>query len=62
MKKVLNAEYQLVFFTAELLLKNSKWRHLFRTPAYVERLRAFVIDEAHTLKMWLVLYNRLLNL
>lgn len=51
-KAVLNGEYQLLFFTPEMLLNHRVWRQLFSKQEYATRLKAFVIDEAHTIKMW----------
>jgi superfamily II DNA helicase RecQ len=45
---VLEGEYQLIFFTPELLIGKRKWRELLREALYASRLRAFIIDEAHT--------------
>ena len=49
---VVKGEYQLVVFTSEALLDQSKWRQLLRKEEYATRLKAFVIDEAHTVKKW----------
>ena len=46
--------YQLVFFTPEKLLEK-KWREMLHTKTYVRRVRALVVDEAHTVKTWYVL-------
>lgn len=45
-------EYQLVYFTPEVLIENRKWRELFQTEEYSKRLKVLVIDEAHTIKKW----------
>ena len=53
---VFKGEYSLfVFFTPELLLLR-KWRDLFHSKPYMSRVRAFVVDEAHTVKKWYVSY------
>lgn len=49
---VRKAEYQLVYFTPEELLLHRKWRELFQSEEYVNRLKVLVIDEAHTIKKW----------
>ena len=49
---VRKGSYRLVFFTPELLIKRKRWRHLVRKEHYQRRLKAFVIDEAHTVKKW----------
>ena len=43
---VITGVYQFVYFTPELLLANKKWRKT--SDIYAKQLRAFVIDEAHT--------------
>ena len=48
--------FKLVYFTPEMLLLNRTWRELLTTPFYHERLRAVVIDEAHTVKKGYVIY------
>ena len=44
---VIKGEYQIVYFTPELLLVNNKWRKMFVGDIYTSRMRTFVIDEAH---------------
>ena len=51
-RRVCEAAYQVVFFTPEALLLNRQWRQLMSTEAYSRRLRALVVDEAHTIKKW----------
>ncbi len=48
-------EYLLIFFTPELLLE--RWRQLLGTSHYTRRVKAFVVDEAHTVKKWKVTNN-----
>ena len=45
-------EYQLVYITPELLITSSVWRKMLIGEVYSERLRAFIVDEAHTVKKW----------
>ena len=45
-------KYQLVFFTPEIVLASKKWRRVTEGDVYNERLRAFVIDEAHCVNKW----------
>ena len=52
--RVLQEEYQLVLFTPEMLLNNRVWQKMLTTDVYSKRMRAFVIDEAHTVKNWYV--------
>ena len=49
---VVKGEYNLVYFTPELLLEQNRWRRLLQTRHYVNRLRAFVVDEAHCVNKW----------
>lgn len=49
---VKRGNYQVVLFTPELLLDNKKWRSMLLGDVYSKRLRAFVVDEAHTVKKW----------
>ena len=51
---VCNGEYQLVYFTQEILLGGKKWRKLLVGDVYSSRLRVVVIDEAHTVVQWSV--------
>ena len=44
--------YQLVFFTPELLLDHPRWRKVLCSQLYVNRLKAFVLDEVHCVKKW----------
>lgn len=46
--------YQIVYFTPEMLLGNQKWRKMLLDDVYISRLRAFVIDEAHTVIKWYI--------
>ena len=54
-RDVLEGKYQLVFFTPECLIDQRKWREALRGRLFQVRLRALVIDEAHTTIKWLVL-------
>ena len=47
--------YQIVNFTPEMILGSQKWRSMLLGEIYSSRLRAFIIDEAHTVKKWLVI-------
>lgn len=49
---VLRGEYQLVFFTPEMLIDQRKWREALKGDTLGSRLKALVIDEAHTVKKW----------
>lgn len=45
-------DYQLVYITPELLITGGEWREMLVGEVYSERLRAFIVDEAHTVKNW----------
>ena len=50
---VVAGEYQLVLFTPEMMIEHKRWRKMLLGEVYTSRLRAFVVDEAHTVKKWL---------
>ena len=45
--EVSQGNFQLVFFTLEMLIGSKRWRNMLTGDLYSERLKAFVIDEAH---------------
>ena len=51
-KRVLHGEYQVVLFTPEMLLEKKCWRRMLCSDIYSQRMQAFVVDEAHTVKKW----------
>ena len=51
-ERVKNGNYQLVLFTPEMLLDKKRWRRMLLDDVYSARLRAVVVDEAHTVKKW----------
>ena len=53
--EVSHGNFQLVFFTPEILIGSKRWRNVLTGDLYSERLKAFVIDEAHCVKKWYVL-------
>ncbi|KAL5489405.1 hypothetical protein EMCRGX_G018494 [Ephydatia muelleri] len=50
--EVSQGNFQLVFFTPEMLIGSKRWRNMLTGHLYSERLKAFVIDEAHCVKKW----------
>eukprot|EP00731_Ephydatia_muelleri_P006402 Em0003g650a len=50
--EVSQRNFQLVFFTPEMLIGSKRWRNMLTGDLYSERLKAFVIDEAHCVKKW----------
>ena len=51
---ICNGAYQLVYFTPEMLILSKKWRRVIESDVYQERLKGFVVDEAHCVKNWYV--------
>jgi len=49
---VYNGEFSLVFFSPELLLLEKRWRDLLTSTLYQQRVKAFIVDEAHCVKKW----------
>lgn len=43
-----NAQFDFVFGSPESVLGNSKWREVWKSPCYQDKLRYIVVDEAHT--------------
>ena len=52
MSGVMAGDYQLVFFTPEILLMKSKWRDMLLGDVYRNRINALVVDVAHCMKKW----------
>jgi bloom syndrome protein len=52
---IMNGEIQLVYISPESLICNPKYRNMLLSTTYQERLVALVVDEAHCVKMWLVI-------
>ena len=50
--EVSQGNFQLVFFTPEMLIGSKRWRSMLTGDLYSERLKAFFIDEAHCVKKW----------
>ena len=51
-QKIMQGEFQVVYFTPESLVLNRRWRRMLLSEVYQERLRALAIDEAHTVQKW----------
>ena len=49
-----HGKFQLVFFTPESLLNRKKYRNIIGSEEYQQRIMGLAIDEAHTIKKWLV--------
>lgn len=50
--QVSQGTFQLIFVTPEMIIENRKWRKMLENDVYTERLKAFVVDEAHCVKKW----------
>ena len=51
-ESVLKGDYQVVYFTPEMILGSKRWREMLVGEVYSKHLRTFVVDEAHTVKKW----------
>ncbi len=51
-RRVLNGEAQLVYISPERIIGNARFRAMFLSPIYKEKVVAFVVDEAHCVKTW----------
>ncbi len=55
-KDVVKGRYQIVYFTPEMILTNRRWREMLIGDVYTHQLKAFIVDEAHTVKKGISLY------
>ena len=51
-KRVMDGYFQFVFGSPESIVVNVKWRDMFRTHVYRDKLKLMVTDEAHTVIDW----------
>ena len=51
---VINRQVQLVYINPESLLQNRRYWNMLKSAKYQERMIAFVVDEVHCVKFWLV--------
>ena len=49
---VIEGRYELVSISPEQLIGNKRFRCMCRNECYVDKLVAFVVDEAHCVKKW----------
>ncbi len=54
-KDVVKGRYHIVYFTPEMILSNRRWREMLIGDVYTHQLRAFIVDEAHTVKKWYII-------
>ncbi len=52
-KDVVKGRYQIV--TPEMIVSNRRWREMLIGDVYTHQLRAFIVDEAHTVKKWYII-------
>lgn len=60
-ERVLRGEVQIIFIGPEMLMRNTTWREMLRTPVYQSNLVAFVIDEVHCVTKWLEILSTLID-
>lgn len=49
---IVHGRCQIVFGSAEKVAGEEKWRKVWQTSLYQDRLYAIVVDEAHTVNQW----------
>ena len=54
---VLSGAFSVVFGSPESWLDNEIWRKMIGNDVYKKSVRAVVVDEAHVISHWYVLYN-----
>jgi len=47
-----SGKFEIVYFTPESLVLNSRWRRMLSTEVYQKHLKAIAVDEAHTVPKW----------
>ena len=52
LEAIMKGKIQLVYVSPESLMGNEKIRKMFLNSVYVQNLVAFVVDEAHCVKLW----------
>ena len=55
--QVLVGKVNLVFISPESIICNPRYRNMLLTAKYKEKLIAIVVDEAHCIKTWYVVYS-----
>uniref|UniRef100_A0A1X7U8R5 Helicase ATP-binding domain-containing protein n=1 Tax=Amphimedon queenslandica TaxID=400682 RepID=A0A1X7U8R5_AMPQE len=48
----MNADYQFIFISLELILTKRSWRHVLLSECYQSKLVGLKIDEVHCVKSW----------
>ena len=52
-QKAVDGNHQILFTNPETLF-DKEWRDIWHSPSLIERMVAFVVDEAHCVKKWYV--------
>ena len=55
-RRIRRGEYQLVFISPEALFLTAEWRGMLSSDLYRRYLVGFIVDEAHCVKKWYVLF------
>ena len=55
-RRIRRGECQLVFISPEALFLTAKWRGMLSSDLYRRYLVGFIVDEAHCVKKWYVLF------
>ena len=50
--QLLECDFDFVFSSPEKLVGDLKWRDMLQSEVYQKRLKALVVDEAHTVLLW----------
>ena len=53
---LVNGEFSVVFGSPESWLNNDRWRQMVGNNVYKRSVRAVVVDEAHVISHWYVMY------
>ena len=60
-RRIRRGECQLVFISPEALFLTAEWRGMLSSDLYRRYLVGFIVDEAHCVKKWYVLFTFDLN-
>lgn len=52
LQRILEGQYQILFFSPEELVADCQWRDMLVTAHYQQNVVALVVDEAHCVKNW----------
>ena len=57
---IISGKFAVVYVSPEQLLRQVKWRDLLHSEVFQTNLVGFVIDEAHCVKKWYVVFDTIL--